>query len=54
MVFDFKQDHGIPYFFPIGLEADSDGMLYVANYTEGSIAKINPRLEISIILIFTE
>lgn len=42
-MFDFKRNHGIPYFVPLGLEADSNGILYVANYTEGSIAKINPR-----------
>lgn len=41
VVFDFKQH--LPYFVPLGLEADSKGMLYVANYTQGSIAKINPR-----------
>ncbi|XP_031623502.1 regucalcin-like [Contarinia nasturtii] len=41
VVFDFKQH--LPYFVPLGLEADSKGMLYVANYSQGSIAKIDPR-----------
>lgn len=27
----------------IGLEADEDGMLYTANYADGSIVQINPR-----------
>lgn len=43
VVFDFEREPALLDFLPLGLEADTDGILYSLNYYNGSIAKIDPR-----------